>query len=85
MDSTAYEKTIIRAALLVAQSDWLEEAEHETENGSMTGRTIAVVIADAFGREAEKYKTQPTKEMNDAGPLWIDDERGEAQGVPSSG
>lgn len=42
-----------RDALLEGQSRWLEEVERAE---TLTQRTIAQVIADALGHEAERYK-----------------------------
>jgi len=73
-----YEKRIIRTALLDAQSEWLTEAD---KADSVTGRTIAVVIADAFSQEAEKYKKE--KNFNDNGTDspsdWIDKPAGDGE------
>jgi hypothetical protein len=46
-------KATVREAMLNAQSRWLENAETADHP---TGRTIALVIADAFGKEATEYK-----------------------------
>lgn len=66
-----YDKRIIRTALLNAQSEWLTEADGAD---SMTARTIAIVVADAFSQEAEKYKTKETN-FHDHGTQ-ISDSRG---------
>lgn len=85
-----YDKRIIRDAMLEAQSEWLDfadTAEHPTQRG------IGIVVADAFGREAEKYKTKETN-FHDHGPAlnthggsrsaW-DDEHGVAPALPETG
>lgn len=51
MDTTT--KAAIREAMLLAQSEWLGNAE-ATDN--RTERTIALVIAEKFGDEANRYK-----------------------------
>lgn len=78
MDGTAYEQSLIRKALLAAESEWLEQRERAE---TLTQRTIALVIADAFHQEADKYKTV-TKETNDDRFLWDDDELAEARALP---
>jgi len=42
-----------RQAMLDAQTKWLEEA---AKAETLTLKTVARVIADAFGKEAEEYK-----------------------------
>ena len=83
-----HEKMAIRLAMLDAQSEWLDGAEAAE---TITGRTIAVVIADAFEREAEKYKTKETKfydldggTLINSGSAW-DDERSGTTEVPAAG
>lgn len=46
-------KQEIRAAMLDAQSRWQYAADNAD---SLTQRSIGLVIADAFAREAEQYK-----------------------------
>jgi hypothetical protein len=46
---------LIRDAFLAEQSEWLKESD---DSETLTLRTIARVVADAFGRAAEKYKTK---------------------------
>lgn len=48
---------IIRDAMLDAQSNWLTAADVAATS---TERAVALVIADAFKTEAEKYKTKET-------------------------
>lgn len=75
---TEHEKKIIRLAMLEAESDFLTEAEvAETP----TLRTLAVVMADAFGKRAERYKTKETSDRD--APLWNDDEFGTASALPA--
>jgi hypothetical protein len=78
------EKEAIRHALLKAESKWQGEVDIAE---TMTQRTIARVIADAFHQEADEYKT--TKETVDHGKYlgssaW-DDELGEAPAFPHEG
>ena len=54
-----HERQVIRDALLGEQSVWLEEAENAE---TLTQRTIARVIADAFKQSADKFKETKTKE-----------------------
>jgi hypothetical protein len=65
---TAYERALIRSAMLDAQSEWLNEAEKaEKERDEKTSSIIARVIADAFLQEASKYKEETeTKGHEDA-------------------
>lgn len=87
---TEHENAIIRAAMLVAQSDWLEEADRAT---NFAQSAVAKVIAEAFANEAAKYKTvtplsRVTDEMgwsDSVGPEVVDVERREAPGVHSAG
>lgn len=84
-----YDKRIIRTAMLNAQSEWLTEADGAD---TRTARTIAVVIADAFSQEAEKYKTKETKFydldggtlVSGTGSAW-DVEHGVAPALPEDG
>lgn len=80
-----YAKRIIRTALLNAQSEWLMEADRAE---SVTARTIAVVIADAFSQEAGKYKTKETSfyDIDKGEPVgsWLD-ESAAAGEVPHAG
>ena len=86
---TEDESRVIRLAMLAAQSEWLEEAELST---SFAAEAISKLIAEAFEKEAAKYKT---KEMNfnDHGSVissagtrsaW-DDEHGVASPLPEAG
>src|SRR5690606_6681324 len=55
-----------RDALLEGQSRWLEEVERAE---TLTQRTIARVIADALGHEAERYKiTSATIDFGESVP-----------------
>lgn len=55
-----------RDALLEGQSRWLEEVERAE---TLTQRTIAQVIADALGHEAERYKiTSATIDFGESVP-----------------
>lgn len=54
INGTEYERALIRKAMLTAQSEWLEESDRDGAHPAE--RTIALVIADAFKKEAEKYK-----------------------------
>lgn len=78
------EKYTIRRGMLVAWSRWLDEADAAE---SMTTRTIARVIADAFAQEADNYKTKETSGdaiMGTASTAW-DAEHGVAPEVPHAG
>lgn len=50
-----YDKRIVREAMLKAQSEWLDEADNAD---SFTMIAVAKVIAEAFGKQAELYKTK---------------------------
>lgn len=66
---TEHEKTIIRAALLAAESEWLNSAETAE---TPTSRTIAVVIADAFHQESKKYDRSIREKTDELG--WAADD-----------
>lgn len=77
------QKMAIRLALLDAQSEWLAEADTAE---TTTLRTVAIVIADAFAQEAEKYKQTKESSYDDGvakgvGNAWAD-EHGVAREVP---
>lgn len=80
-----------RQAMLDAQARWLSEAE---KADTATLRSIAVVIADAFGKEAEQYKEDLRTRTHGWG--WADEhnlydpdgfgiERGAAPVLPDEG
>ena len=46
----------IRDAMLDAAARWHDEADKQLSQDNMTGRTIAVVIAEALTQEANRYK-----------------------------
>lgn len=52
-----YERRVIRGAMLDAEANWLAEADRAD---SMTMRSVARTVADAFHNEAELYKTKET-------------------------
>jgi hypothetical protein len=58
---------VIRTAMLSAAGKWRDEADTAE---TMTGATVARVIADAFTREADQYrKPRPTLVPTDERPL----------------
>jgi hypothetical protein len=61
-EMTAYERDFARKILLTHQSEWLDEAEAAE---TPTLRTVAIIMADAFGKTAELYKE--TKETRHDG------------------
>jgi len=79
---TAYENSLVREALLKAQSKWLTEAD----NGeTVTLRTIARVIADSFRQEADNYKTKETKDHGSFFDLTEDDESATSSALHNEG
>ena len=84
------ERRLIRDAMLAAQSEWLDEADNAT---SFTMISVAKLIAEAFSKQAELYKTKET-DFNDHGPVlnvhggsgsaW-EDEHGIAPTLPETG
>lgn len=46
----------IREAMLAAAAKWHDEADKQSAADNMTGRTIAMVIAEAFTKEADLYR-----------------------------
>jgi len=79
------ERQAIRQAMLKAQAEWLGDAE--MSGATMTEKTVARVIADAFGTEANKYKDEVMKEMNGDVPsgFFDDDDPSPSGALPELG
>lgn len=71
-----------RAAMLEAQLKWTDEAN--ADGVTSTQRAIALVIADAFGREAELYKEDLSARTSGGWrDEWIDGFNGDDQRRPN--